>query len=427
MLRPGIVAAIWVVIIAGCGLASTTSGQAPTSVPSATAAPPAAAASAETPTLTPAATSAPTVSVGPVGEWRGVAPMLRARDGFGAVRLADGRVLVVGDDHACTPGGASPGSETAELYDPATDAWSETGSLNKPRKQAALVSMVDGGAMVIGGLNADDFPFSSTKVFQPGPGVWIDGPLLKVARGDPSVAVIDDGRIFVASPTSHDETTSTSTVEINAPWLEGWWEGGQLDGLAVEQLVALTDGRLVAIASTFESPKQLAVAVPSGAEGWHEFPRPDFDDITGLVPLADGGILAFGRGDSELGLYDLTRVQRYDRETDRWRDAAPISTPRSEAQIAVLEGGQILVAGGHLLQTDQGDGEVLDTSEVYDPGTDAWTAGPTLLQPRMDGHALTLEDGSVLILGGIAEPNTQLATPFCPGGLTSVERLHPAP
>jgi hypothetical protein len=50
---------------------------------------------------------------------------------------------------------------------------------------------------------------------------------------------------------------------------------------------------------------------------------------------------------------------------------------------------------------------------------------------RLPGGAIRafvcVEDGIVLLLGGIAELNTQLATPFCPGGLKSVERLHPAP
>ena len=79
----------------------------------------------------------------------------------------DGTVLAVGDDFACHPGGAVPGSERAELLDPAEDAWAKVDSLNKPRKSPATVVLPDGSAMVIGGINSDDVPFSSTKLFSP--------------------------------------------------------------------------------------------------------------------------------------------------------------------------------------------------------------------------------------------------------------------
>ena len=105
--------------------------------------------------------------------------MLRGRTGFDAVVLKDGTVLAVGDDFACYPGGAVPGSERAELYDPIADSWVEVASLNKPRKSPATVALADGSAMVMGGINSDDVPFSSTKLFSPETLTWANGPLLE--------------------------------------------------------------------------------------------------------------------------------------------------------------------------------------------------------------------------------------------------------
>ena len=93
--------------------------------------------------------------------------MTLERQGFDAVRLGDGTVLAVGSDQSCAPGGAIEGSETAEAYDPTADTWSAVESLNKPRKSPATVSLASGRALVIGGLNADDIAFSSTKIFDP--------------------------------------------------------------------------------------------------------------------------------------------------------------------------------------------------------------------------------------------------------------------
>jgi galactose oxidase-like protein/Kelch motif protein len=382
--------------------------------------------------VTPIATAAtPTPSIAAAKSepparpaWRAVAPIPEPRDGFETVLLGDGTVLIAGDDHDCHPGPAEAGSERAVVYDPAHDRWTAVQALNKPRIQFAMVPTSDGGAMVIGGLNAQDQPFSSTKVFHLDTKTWTDGPLLDRARGQPAAAAIGDGRIFVGSPTGHrDETTIVSKVVVYAPWTKGWSDDGSMD-MGVEQLVLLTDGRLLATGSVFEISDWMFVATPGGAEGWHVFPRPEFEDVTTLVPLSHGGILAFGRGDPATGSTDGYRMGRYDRRTDRWTDTPLMPIPRDGAQVTTLGDGRVVVAGGVIRATGS-DAEITRSTEIYDPVANAWARGPDLLAPRYGGTAVTLGDGSALVMGGTGVLNTARATPFCPGALTSVERLSP--
>ena len=79
-------------------------------------------------------------------------------------------------DFACQPGGAHSGSEAAEVYDPNVDTWTATASLNKPRKSFATLVMPDGDALVLGGINPDDYPYSSTKFYSPDSHSWTSGP-----------------------------------------------------------------------------------------------------------------------------------------------------------------------------------------------------------------------------------------------------------
>jgi hypothetical protein len=167
----------------------------------------------------------------------------------------------------------------------------------------------------------------------------------------------------------------------------------------------------------------MMVATPNGAEGWRDFPRPDFDDVTELVSLADGGVLALGREDSELGSFMSHRVLRYDRSTNRWHEVAPIPTARNEPQVAVLGDGRVVVAGGHVMETDVGDGEVTRSTEIFNPAGNAWSRGPDLIDARYGGVAMPLSDGGILVMGGQAALNTEGDTPFCPAPMTSVERL----
>src|ERR1700679_891748 len=56
--------------------------------------------------------------------WRPAAPRHVGRFGRTTTLLADGQVLVVGGQHPGSGGGEGP--QTAEIYDPATDAWTPT-------------------------------------------------------------------------------------------------------------------------------------------------------------------------------------------------------------------------------------------------------------------------------------------------------------
>ena len=73
--------------------------------------------------------TAPTAPAFPrtTGVWIATGSMGTPRSGHTAVRLLDGRVLVVG-------GADSDENDTsAELYDPDTGTWSATGNMLRPR------------------------------------------------------------------------------------------------------------------------------------------------------------------------------------------------------------------------------------------------------------------------------------------------------
>jgi Galactose oxidase, central domain len=380
------------------------------------------------PSLPPAGSPSPTIVGSPspsalaAVRVERAAPMLRARTGFDSVLLGDGSVLAVGDDVACLPGPAEPGSETAERYDPATDTWTAAQSLNKPRKSFATV-LTGGRALVIGGTNPDDVLYSSTKVFDPENGEWTDGPLLDVARGDPAAATLADGNVLVGSVTFIGETTSTTTTEILDPDAEAWRAGPPIEGLSALSFTALTDGRLMAVAEGFELEAATLLFDP-GAEAWQAIEGPRYLRQIRVVPLDDGDALAFGYEDLAIGRSASTRVERFDGATGDWADVAPLSIPHEGAMITRLTDGRILVAGGATADEIEPEGRALASTEIFDPVTDTWGTGPDLSEPRKDGHALLLEDGSVLIFGGDASFNVAGDVPWCPDPMVSTERVY---
>ncbi len=121
-----------------------------------------------------------------------------------------------------------------------------------------------------------------------------------------------------------------------------------------------------------------------------------------LVPLA---MLIAGwasRGVSDLPI-PQTRPGRL--PLARWETKAPLVTPRDDFGLATVA-GRIWVMGG----TNGEGGNRLDCVEVYDPATNAWTAGPALSAGRSSFRAVALGT-TIYAFGGAssAQPGLDVA------------------
>ena len=96
-----------------------------------------------------------------------------------------------------------------------------------------------------------------------------------------------------------------------------------------------------------------------------------------LVALPDGRALAIGGNDGgELsgGTGAMTAdVHRFEPGRGVWVPVSPMSTVRTDPQVAVLGDGRVLVAGGWIGSEFDG-AEALTSTELYDPDTDTLVA-----------------------------------------------------
>ncbi len=110
------------------------------------------------------------------------------------VRLRDGRVLI----------GAGDGSEThSELFDPDTNTFSDTGSLQQGRSMLTAHTLPDGRVIVIGGASVSaggiNTPLDSMEAYDPNTGTWTTLPYkLGTPRCWHASALVLDGTIIVA-------------------------------------------------------------------------------------------------------------------------------------------------------------------------------------------------------------------------------------
>lgn len=125
----------------------------------------------------------------------------QARVNHAAVRLDDGRVLVTGGLKA-----RNQGTKTAELWVPpqggAEARFVPAASMAQPRCKHAAVRLQDGRVMVIGGSPdcGDRRRIAQTEIFDPKTGTFSPGPALLDARYKivSATVVLPDGRVVVA-------------------------------------------------------------------------------------------------------------------------------------------------------------------------------------------------------------------------------------
>jgi alpha-tubulin suppressor-like RCC1 family protein len=88
------------------------------------------------------------------GTTRQVAPLPSGRSGAIAVRLRDGRVLVAGgiiEEHAGAADDVAPPTDTALVYDPGADVWSQAPPMPFADSPGQGLLLADGSVLVVGG------------------------------------------------------------------------------------------------------------------------------------------------------------------------------------------------------------------------------------------------------------------------------------
>ena len=108
---------------------------------------------------------------------------------FGMVKLANGKVLAYG-------GNNSPG--TSEVYDPATETWTNSGALVTGRYLMAGVLLNNGKVLIAGGSNGSDL--ASAELYDPVGGTWTaTGSMNQTRQQSVEMVVLQSGDVLVAA------------------------------------------------------------------------------------------------------------------------------------------------------------------------------------------------------------------------------------
>ena len=133
-------------------------------------------------------------------------PMTTPRSGHTADLLPDGRILVVGGFSG------SATLATAEIWDPTTGTFTPTGSLHSPRASHASVILPDGRVLVAGGVSVrgGSNALATAEIYDPVTATFAPTAALTTARSEPLLSALPSGKVLVASGFDAANATLTS-------------------------------------------------------------------------------------------------------------------------------------------------------------------------------------------------------------------------
>lgn len=284
------------------------------------------------------------------------APLSVARSNCHPVALSGGKAMVVG----CGTIGAGTASNTAEIYDLATNTWSAAAPMSVARFAAGSVYLsAVNKVLVAGGTDGASTNLSSVELYDVATNTWSSGTAMSTGRSYPRLVAIGSG----ARALLIDTTTKS---EVYDPTAKTWTVTGAMPIAhpVLSTVTLLPDGRVAVTGGGVypsTNPLNLSLFTPSGAGG-------------------------------------------------TWTSGATMTEGRGNAGAAVV-GGKLLVAGGsHYQGIPSGFTYVTTNSaELWNPATNAWVtlnplakSGPTFVTELSSGRGYVFESGNLEVF----EPST---------------------
>ena len=256
-----------------------------------------------------------TGTFGPTGS------MTTIRDYYTATLLADGRVLITGGTNNS---GAGTALASAELYDPKTGTFSQTGSMTTARVWHTAAPLADGRVLIAGGGDGSRTGLASAELYDARTGTFSATGSMTISRQNHSATLLADGRVLVA--------------------------GGGAFGPGG---VPLSNGPLTSAelydpkTGTFRPTGSMTVSA----------------ELYAATLLSDGRVL-FAGGD--YGSASLAAAQLYDSKTGTFRPAGSMTVGREGHTGTLLTDGRVLIVGGQALGNSE-SGQAFRSAELFQP------------------------------------------------------------
>jgi N-acetylneuraminic acid mutarotase len=260
--------------------------------------------------------------------------------------------------------------------------WKKYPSL-VPARWRSAADLLGKSIIVVGGLNGANESIRRVDAYNVETRTWTGLKPLPIPLYDALGATAIHGKLYVAGGKSTTEDC-LKTLYVYDPLTNSWARKADMPLTGCHGVQANILGQLY-VYTVYTGPGRgdLFAAYNPNTNTWVRRPVPEgsFQSYPVGEAINDkfyltGGIDASGQFNHVLQVYDPA--------TKIWTKKSPLPTGRDNA-FATAFHGKLFVAGGTL--DDNGLAVATDVVEAYDPLTDTWATGPSMLAPRRHGAA----------------------------------------
>jgi uncharacterized repeat protein (TIGR01451 family) len=271
----------------------------------------------------------------------GLGFMKFSRSNHTAIALNNGKILLVSD-------------LTSELYDPATNTFTQTGNMTVQRFKPAATLLVDGRVLVTGGYNFSGVNgalvyLSSAEIFDPLDNTFSATSAMSTARAYHTATKLDDGTVLIAGGENFINSVFNRlrSTEIYTPG-HGFSAGPDMAGArSIHTASLLGDGRVLILggSGTFSSLQAAEIYTPGDPGSFANTinqPTVPFRNNHTATTLSNGLVLIAGGGGSLAG----SNAELFDYHDETFSFAGTLLQPRTLHTATLLNDGTVLFSGG---------------------------------------------------------------------------------
>lgn len=311
--------------------------------------------------------------------WTRTTSMHTARASKGSeVVLQDGRIVFATNELVeCNS------SAFAEVFDPQSSTWTETGAMRDLYYNNPATLLADGSILIVNTR-------SVASILDPSSLIWSRGTNPQMNYSNSTLTTLDNGLTFLIG--RGDALYESYDISSGI-----WSCCGQMNfPRAGHTATVLLDGRI--LVSGGDTSTRTAEIYDPNSDTWSTtgplvFPRSKH--AAALLP--DGRVLLVG------GIYSSMTAEVFDPSMQLWTRTADVANRRhiGHALVTLMDGRVLLIGGNASLDSES-------RTELFDPSGGTWTDAGSLSVGRMYFLATLMQDGRALVAGGISR---QLCTP----------------